>query len=316
MYILINGWFSGQATTGSGQYLHHLLVHLPRQSAGVQFSVLVPQELANQSATALGEQWPGVTVLIQSLPPLPTNLAKLWWEQVTMPLAAKQLQTDCLWTPYWAAPLWQPCPSVVTVHDLIPALLPAYRGGLLNRLYTALVSLTARRTQAVITVSQASARNVVAHLHIPANRVHAVLHGPNQEGEALVDATALARVRQQYKLPARFFLYLGGFDLRKNLRTTLTAYQRYLARGGDPAVKLVIAGQLPAQDSAFAPDPRHIAAELKLGDQVYCCGWVDEVDKPALYTLSTAFIFPSLYEGFGMMVLEAMRAGTPVVTSR
>ena len=92
-------------------------------------------------------------------------------------------------------------------------------------------------------------------------------------------------------------------------------YRRYLDQGGDPAIKLVLAGVLPTHDSAFAPDPRRIIAELGLGDQVHCCGWVDEADKPALYALSSGFIFPSLYEGFGMMVLEAMAAGTPVITS-
>ncbi|NJN80861.1 MAG: glycosyltransferase family 4 protein [Caldilineaceae bacterium] len=85
--------------------------------------------------------------------------------------------------------------------------------------------------------------------------------------------------------------------------------------GGDPAVRLVIAGRLPETDSAFAPDPPKIAAELRLTDQVQFCGWIDEADKPAFYALATAFLFPSLYEGFGMMVLEAMAAGTPVITS-
>jgi glycosyltransferase involved in cell wall biosynthesis len=116
-------------------------------------------------------------------------------------------------------------------------------------------------------------------------------------------------------LPPRFFLYLGGFDVRKNLRGTLTAYRRYLDRGGDRAVRLVVAGRLPQADTAFFPDPQKIAAELHLEDQVHFCGWIDEADKPALYALATAYIFPSLYEGFGMMVTEAMQAGAPVVTS-
>jgi glycosyltransferase involved in cell wall biosynthesis len=123
-------------------------------------------------------------------------------------------------------------------------------------------------------------------------------------------------VRQKYQLPARFFLYLGGFDVRKNVQTTIHAYQRYLAQGGDPNIHLVLAGKLPAHDTPFTPDPRKIAQAAGVAHQLHCCGWVDEADKPALYALSTAFFFPSLYEGFGMMVLEAMRAGAPVVTSQ
>ena len=74
-------------------------------------------------------------------------------------------------------------------------------------------------------------------------------------------------------------------------------------------------GALPSADTAFFPDPRRLAQEMGCAAQVHCCGWVEEADKPALHALATAFVFPSLYEGFGMMVLEAMQAGAPVVTS-
>ena len=186
---------------------------------------------------------------------------------------------------------------------------------LFHRTYTWLVSRTARRAATVITVSQASARDVVTHLHIPSERVVAVHHGPNQEGQPPPDADRRAAVRARYNLPDRFFLYLGGFDVRKNVSATLAAYRGYLDRGGDPAIRLVIAGQLPAQASAFFPDPQETAAAMQLGEQVHFCGWIDEPDKPAVYALATAYLFPSLYEGFGMTVLEAMQAGTAVVTS-
>jgi glycosyltransferase involved in cell wall biosynthesis len=204
---------------------------------------------------------------------------------------------------------------VVTVHDLIPALLPAYRGGPLNRIYTALVGWTARRAARIITVSHASAREITKHLHIPSDRVHVVYHGPNGEGVPPVAPDAMRAIRQRYHLPDRYFLYLGGYDARKNVATTLAAYARYLELGGDPGVKLVLAGQLPERDTAFAPDPRRQSAALGLGDAVHFPGRVEEADKAALYAGATAFVFPSLYEGFGMMVLEAMAAGTPVITS-
>lgn len=311
MEIAINGWFAGDAASGSGQYIDHLLAEIPRQQPGAHLSLLVPQERAPAS-----ERWPQVDIVQLPVPPLPRNLAKLWFEQVSVPLAARRLGADVLWVPYWAAPWFQPVPVVVTIHDLIPLLLPAYRGGVLQRGYTALVSRTARRAAAVIAVSEAARADVVAHLHIPAERVHAIPHGPNQEGAPKPTPEQQAAVAARYDLPERFFLYLGGFDVRKNLRSTLEAYRRYLDRGGDPAVCLVIAGRLPQEDSAFFPDPQKIAAELHLEDQVHFCGWIDEADKPALYALATAYVFPSLYEGFGMMVTEAMQAGTPVVTSR
>jgi glycosyltransferase involved in cell wall biosynthesis len=320
MHILINGWFLNQLTTGSGQYLHQLMAQLApgtdAPGAKVRFTVLYPATAQNANQHDL---WPGVMMQCVTVLPLPLHLRKLWWEQISMPRAAQRFQADLLWIPYWAAPLWQPCPTVVTVHDIIHHLLPAYRGGRLQRLYTSLVSYTAQRAAAVITVSHAAARDIVTHLRLPAERVHVVYNGANHSANhsaaASHDAAFLAIVRQKYALPARFFLYLGGFDVRKNVATTLHAYRRYLDRNGDPTVRLVIAGTLPAQDSPFTPDPKKIAAELNLTTQVQFCGWIDEADKPAFYALATAYLFPSLYEGFGLMVIEAMQAGAPVITS-
>lgn len=314
--IAVNGWFAGDNASGSGQYINHLLAHVAQAAPAARFSLLLPEGRAMRAVDdAAAQAWPNVDLVRVSVPPLPRNLAKLWWEQISVPQAARRLGADVLFVPYWAAPYWQPRPTVVTIHDLIPLLLPGYQGGLLQRAYTRLVSRTARRAAAVLTVSEAARRDVVAHLGISADRVFAVLHGPNQEGSAQPKAEQLAAVRQRYGLPQRYFLYLGGFDARKNVKGVLHAYRRYLDRGGDAEVCLVIAGKLPEGDSTFFPDPQKIAAELQLGTHVQFCGWIDEADKPALYASATAYIFPSLYEGFGMMVTEAMQAGTPVVTS-
>ena len=83
----------------------------------------------------------------------------------------------------------------------------------------------------------------------------------------------------------------------------------------DDVPSLVIAGKLPAADTQFTPDPRRLAAEEGIADQVQFTGWVDEADKPALYSLASVFVFPSLYEGFGLPVAEAAACGTPVLTS-
>lgn len=307
-HVAVNGWYAGLHTSGSGQYLDHLLAHFGAMASVPRVSLLLPQ--GGEAPVAV----PGMEPVYLPLPRLPRQLAKLWWEQITVPRAARRLQADVLWVPYWAAPAWQPIPTVVTVHDLIPLLLPEYRGGLLVRGYTRLVSWTTRRAAAVLTISEASARDIATHLQLPASRVHVVHHGPNQEGNA-PGVADLERVRQRYGLPDRFFLYLGGFDVRKNMAALLAAYARYRDRGGDPGIKLVIAGKLPAQETPLFPDPRRLAVAAGCQEDVHFCGWVEEGDKAALYALATAFVFPSLYEGFGMMVLEAMQAGTPVVTS-
>lgn len=309
LHIAINGWFYGQLDAGSGQYLHHLLAYLPALPRTLRLTLLLPPGVVASDLPS------GVDVVHPSLPSGSTALRKMWWEQWAVPKAARALHVGLLWVPYWGAPWWQPIPVCVTVHDLIPLLLPAYRGNWRLRAYTSLVSATARRSAAILTVSEASKQDIVTNLRVPPARVHVVYHGPNQEATPEPGEDDLAAARARYGLPERYFLYLGGFDVRKNVATIVAAYHRYLDQGGDPTVKLVLAGKQPRQDSSFSPDPRRLADDHGLGDAVVVCGWVDERDKPALYAQATAFLFPSLYEGFGMPVIEAMAAGTPVITS-
>ena len=340
MRIVVSGWFWGQPGTGSGQYVNRLLPQLMSLTAETEdassryapaqgvdgevapkFTLLLPGAMS-----ADAQQFPGATVIAPP-PPMPRQMAKLFWEQVTVPIWARRLQADLLLIPYWAAPLWQPVPTVVTVHDLIPLLLPAYRGGWPGALYTWLVGQSARRSAAVLTVSEAGKRDIIAHLKLSADRVFAVHHGPNDTGlrkshtASCVDLAsdrgtdARHALRENYALPQRYFLYLGGFDERKNVLGIVRAYRRYLDEGGDPEVHLVLAGPLPSVDAEIFPDPQRLVRQLELTDCVRFIGWVDEADKAQLYAGATAFLFPSTYEGFGMMLLEAMAAGAPVITS-
>jgi glycosyltransferase involved in cell wall biosynthesis len=347
MRIAINGWFHSQLSTGSGQYLTALTEWLPRAGESHEFVLVKPigdaaKECHEGNATrstqhvAQNAEFQGDVsryVIRHASTPfdrVSANLAKLWFEQVTFPWACRRLRADVAFVPYWGSPWWQPCPVVVTVHDLIPLLLPLYRGGMHQRAYTALVSRTARRAAAVLTDSEASQRDIVAHLGIPAERVHAIYLAADPRYRPVTDRDELTRIRVKYGLPdGPFLLYLGGFDARKNVGRMIEAYARM--RSGDrrqetgvrsqpvlspgpcpltpdpcPLPALVIAGKLPTSNTAFSPDPRPVAARLGVGDCVHCIGWVDEADKPALYSLALGTIFVSEYEGFGLPVLEAM----------
>lgn len=316
MHIAVNGWFWGQMTTGSGQYLHHLVHYLPQVAPGHGFTLLLPAAGVSQAADPLPAGWQ-VARLSTPVDRFGDNPAKLWFEQVAFPRACQRLGADLAFAPYWGSPWQRPCRVAVTVHDLIPLLLPAYRGGLLQKLYTWLVSQAAHRADLILTDSQASRRDIVERLGVPAEQVHAVLLAADERFHPVTDDAVLQAVHSNYRLPERFILYLGGFDVRKNVPRLVRAYGQFLrAAGSAPETpRLVIAGKLPAADTAFTPDPRRIVAEEGIGDWVHFTGWVEEADKPALYSLASLFVFPSLYEGFGLPVAEAAACGTPVVTS-
>ncbi|MCU0508623.1 MAG: glycosyltransferase family 4 protein [Anaerolineae bacterium] len=304
MRILVNGWFWGQATTGSGQYLAALAEHLARLDRGHEFILARPDFAAE--GPPLPEGW-GEARLGAPVRRLGENFAKLWFEQVTFPRACGRLGADVAFVPYWGSPWRAPCPVVVTVHDLIPLLLPLYRGGPLQRGYTALVGRTARRAAAVLTDSEASRGDIIRNLRIHADRVHAISLACAPETWAGEDEAA---VRARLGLPGgMFLLYLGGFDVRKNVPRTLEAYaqlvRRMTAEGREPPF-LVIAGGLPTADTPFTPDPRRVARELGLTERIVFTGRVDEAEKVALHRMATAALFLSEYEGFGLPALEAM----------
>lgn len=313
MRIVINGWFWHQPTVGSGQYLRHLLRHLRLVGPQHEYHLILP------SGEDGGAQLDGVTFHVCTPPVTATypRLHKLLFEQVTFPHACRVQRADVAHVPYWGSPLISPCPVVVTIHDLIPLLLPAYRGKWSMRWYIRLVGWTARRARAVIAVSQATGNDVARHLAIPPQRIHVVHEGVPPACRPVLGATSLEAVRRKYHLPEQFLLYIGGFDVRKNLPALFSAFA-FLHLNRPPntsSPSLVVAGPLPEGDTPFAPDPRSLATDLQITPHVHCPGLIEDEDLPALYSLATALVYPSRFEGFGLPPLEAMACGCPVIAA-
>lgn len=306
MHIGVNGSFWDRTTTGTGQYVRELVPALTRCGVEDNYTVVLPRALSFDLAPRIS------FVVAQPALAASENLAKLWFEQVTFSRLCREHHVDLAHVPYFASPLFPMTTTVVTIHDLIPVLLPRYRGSPGVRLYTALVGAAARRAKAIIADSESTRRDIVARLGIPASRVHVVYLAANSRFHRIDDVNF---VRKKYRLPDQAIVYLGGYDERKNVQIAISAWALVpeLYRAG---YRLVLAGALPEQDSAFFPDPRRLVRQADLpGDAVHYIGSVAEEDKPALLSSAIVVLFPSRYEGFGLPPLEAMACGTPVICS-
>jgi glycosyltransferase involved in cell wall biosynthesis len=316
MRVGINALFLQKPATGMGQHLFHLLEGLDSlEEKDQQYILLSPRfrRAYTLQTPQLSDRFREVEV-VSALARLGDNVEQVWWEQVGIVRAGAREHVDLLHSPYWSNPLWAPWPTVVTVHDVIQFVLPEYAWRKISRVYFGIVSRGARRADAIITVSECSKRDIVKLLGLPPQRIHVIGNAVDATLHPVRDAWLLASVRERYGIGARFVLYFGGFDLRKNVPRLIEAYGRL------PAVlrkeyQLVISGRYQHLGHPLYPDPRETVQRLGLEGQVIFTGQIREQDKAPLFSAATVFAFPSLYEGFGIPVLEAMACGTPVVTS-
>ena len=314
MHVVVNGWFWNRPGTGSGQYVRNCISALARLAPDVRLTVVVPSD-KSQGSDRVSQEMPCNC----DLRPVPCDLngwGKLRFEQFTFPRLCRQLRADVAHVPYWGSPLGPSVPTIVSILDIIPLLLPEYRGGPLVRAYTGLAKASAQNATLVLTISESSRRDIVAHLSIPESRVRVTYLAADAHYSPRRDPVDEAALRRNHPdLPQEYVLYLGGFDARKNIETLLQVYTwAQDALGHD--FPLVIVGTLPDRHDNFFRDPRVIAQALKVEDVVRCIGPVTEEDKPALYRGASAFLYPTRYEGFGLPALEALACGVPIVGSR
>ncbi len=316
MRIGINALFLQKPTTGMGQHLFHLLEGLDSlDDKESQYVLLSPRfrRAYTVRAPQLSDRFREVEV-VSALARLGENVEQVWWEQAGIVRAGVREKIDILHSPYWSSPLFSPWPTVVTIHDVIQFVLPEYAWRKISRLYFGLVSRSARRAAAIITVSECSKRDIVKILGIPPERIRVIGNAVDGSFHPVRDAWLLANVRERYGIGPRFILYFGGFDMRKNVPRLVEAYAQLPARVRKD-YQLVIAGRYQHLGHPLFPDPRATVQRLGLDGQVVFTGQIREQDKAPLFSGATLFAFPSLYEGFGIPVLEVMACGTPVLTS-
>nr|HID14459.1 glycosyltransferase family 1 protein [Anaerolineae bacterium] len=300
-HVAINAHLlSGRAwyrSAGVHQYIYHLLRHLEQADDRLRYTVLLGEGVLppDVALTSLRSRWPTSRAAVRVL-----------WEQFVQPWALHRIGADLVHGPAFVGPLLAPCPVVITVHDLSFIRFPTlFRPA--NRLYlTVLTRLSARRARRLIAVSAHTGAEITRLLGIAPERIDVVSHGVDPAFRPL-PAEEVAAFRQRRGLPERFVLCVGTLEPRKNQTRLVEAF----ARIHDSQVKLVLVGGKGwFYDELFAR-----VEALGLSGEVIFPGYVMNDELPLWYNAAMVLAYPSLYEGFGLPVLEAQACGTPVLIS-
>lgn len=290
---------AGYRRAGIHQYIAQVLDHLPPPAPGSRYV------LYSRHAAALAGK-PEFEVQASRWP-TENRLVRIAWEQTAWPLTAAREKLDLLHSMAFVTPLLSRIPTVITVFDLSFMHYPDSFPALQRRYLQSQTARSCRKARRVITISESSRQDVHEIFRVPWDRIDVVYPGVEAHYRPLPPAD-LADFRRREALPEHFLLHVGTLQPRKNIPILLEA----LARLQRPDLLLVLAGGKGwLYEEIFAQ-----VVALGLEDQVRFTGYVEDAALPLWYNAATVLLFPSVYEGFGLPVVEAMACGTPVIAAR
>ena len=307
-HLVFNGLFLGRPFSGTGNYSIHLLRELAALRSQDRITVLTPEPVG----AALPEN-----LSLQTVPSsrrwAGRGLALDHWETKDIAAAMAELGPDLYHTPYPTPPLAAPCPVVMTVHDMIPYQFPQYRRSARSFIKLGRQRRGINRADHILTVSERSRQEIISQTRVDPAKVSVTYDGIDGRFNRAAPVRTVRAVRDKYGLTRPFVLYFGGFDYRKNVRGLVAAFGKSgLAATHD----LVIAGAVVARRTKLYADFTELPSLIRaagVNHQTHVVGFVSEEEKHALLTAADAFAYPSLAEGFGIPIGEALAVGTPVL---
>ncbi len=286
---------------GIGTYTRNLLRHLARLDQESEY-VLLCHEPDLGVAAQFG---PNFRTVLESSPNYSIR------EQLHVPWVLRRERPDVFHAPHYVLPPAISCRSVVTIHDCIHLMFPQYLPNRAAYAYArASMWMAVHRSDAILTVSEASKRDIMHFFNVRPEKIVVVYNAIDERFRRVPADADIARVRERYQLDHGFVLYVGNIKPHKNLVRLIEAYDLLRQRGFSDLKLLIIGDEI-----SKLPALRRAVHTHKLHKQVRFLGYLPDDTLSVLYRLASVFVFPSLYEGFGLPPLEAMACGTPVVTS-
>ena len=286
---------------GIGTYIRNILIELSRLDRTTEYVVLCrPDDV--ESGEVLGRNFR----MVPETAPM-YSIA----EQFRIPLSLARERVKLVHEPHYVLPPLVRCRSVVTIHDCIHLMFPQYLPGKLAYVYArGSMWSAAHKADRILTVSEASKRDILRFFNVPPDKVSVIYNAIDERFLSPANAERMELVRQRYQLDHPFILYVGNIKPHKNIERLIDAFGRARSQCQDD-LKLIIIGD----EISKYPALRQSVHKHKLDKHVRFLGFQPMETLAAFYRLARAFVFPSLYEGFGLPPLEAMACGSPVVTS-
>lgn len=309
--LALNGLGLANPYVGQGVVALRIVEGLQRR--GLPFKVLAPPDFhALRDLLQPGEFEP-----VETRPPHGHELLAHPWRMQAVARHVCRHFPDALFhsaSPFWSWSL--PRVRVVTLHDCIYRTFRAYLGRFwLRRVQVEATERWAARGQLVLTDSHFSAAELAEKAGVPAERIAVLYPWVDDRSRAAVEPADLAALRARLGLPERFWLYVGGYDYRKNVEVLIRAHARLLA-GGVAVPPLALAGRLPPEPRTEVwCDVRATLREVGRPEMYLLPGLIDHADLPNLYRAAELLVYPSRMEGFGLPPAEAMAVGTPVLVA-
>ena len=313
LHIAINAqlvsFSSNYRSAGVSRYTYTLLAGLCQLTGNQRYTAFVNVgQAAGIASSPLGDC--DRFELVPSGAATASAAARIRWEQLVLPRELRRRKAQVFHSPVNVLPFRVPCASVVTVHDLAYLHYPQhYRPS--RRIYQRVFTgNSVKRATRVVAVSEATRRDLVERFQLPPERIDVVYPVVDDDFRPCLDQATLGAFRARRQLPERYILFLGTLEPRKNVTGLLEAYAR-LRQLDQEVPPLVIAG---AKGWYYQTIFERVHA-LNLQPFVTFAGYVSREEQPLWYAAAALFVYPSVYEGFGMPVAEALACGTPTITS-
>jgi len=302
MRIAINTLGSQGRAYGGARYIRSLVSWLAKVDPKNEYVLYVSREDV--------PRFSGLAPNFQLVPTVAYRPLRILWEQAGLPWDLERRRVDVYHGPGFVAPLIKTTRQVITIHDMTFFLLPECHHFTKRHYFRCLIPKCVRRANQVIAVSENTKRDIIRVLGSEGEKIKVVYHGKDEGFHPDRAATTSCRLRAKYGLPMRVILFVGLIEPRKNLERLVRAYAKLKNLHQDSC--LLLAGRLGWGYQAVF----RAVSESGVKDRVILPGFIPERELPSLYNLADVVVYPSLYEGFGLPVLEAMACGVPVVTSR